>query len=243
MVHNECEKCPAKHFKGLDDTVCEPCFTAQTTTDDQSACICKAGYHLDYNRSSCDLCPENFYKSEPGIEECTACPDNEITHNLGETSVSSCFCGSGYGMINDVCTACPAGKKSVLDGNERYCQNCGFGFVSDIEKENDCTKCGENKMTESENSTSCVAKGETETCETACGNTDPECGDCYKNMTSCSNCEDHMTKECDAAKNNETCLDNEQHLKCDKCITCKAACDWPLRIAKCRDNILSLIHI
>ena len=254
-----CEACPHGSYKiARGDYNCTECGSGMTTlnvseiteeacycgieneelNEDRSACECIAGYFRN-SEGSCEACPQGSYKIARGNYDCTECGSGMTTLGVSEITEEACYCSIGYGMVNGACVLCSAGKKSVQSGQERYCENCGFGMISYQNGMIKCIACRENEMTDSENSTSCKPKPPLETCDQACGTNNGACGQCYKNMTSCENCADMMSQECDYANISAHCLQDSTLLKCDDCITCDAACDWPQRLADCRKNLNS----
>ena len=140
-IHIELEKCV--------------CITGAVSVND--ICTCKSGYTAENVSSElkCVKCADNTYKSGPGVQACTNCPENSLTISNGSISPTSCVCKEGAYKKSEVgCVKCDKNTYKSSIGNEA------------------CTNCRENSFTISRgsiSSTSCVCKaGAYEVSEVGC---------------------------------------------------------------------------
>eukprot|EP00371_Babesia_bovis_P003646 XP_001612293.1 GCC2 and GCC3 domain containing protein [Babesia bovis T2Bo] len=94
-------------------------------------------------KRGCKVCPVGYYNSILLIEkdlikwgECTQCPENESTIDVGAASPSQCICSPGYYLVNGSkprCQPCPAGTwKSVVGAQECTGGGCYKNSDSDV---------------------------------------------------------------------------------------------------------------
>lgn len=143
-----CAECPENTFK---DTVgfdaCVACPTGSSTfgADGQAqreSCTALPGYGLYGNQTftckpgfetaNCTACSPGFYKTAPGFEPCTPCPENSrrLDYTGATSAVEGCACESGYYGLNEAlagCVACPADTYKAEVGNGNSCNSCPLG--------------------------------------------------------------------------------------------------------------------
>lgn len=158
-----------------------------------------------------------------------------ITDTAGATSIANCSCEPGNGMVNDSCVSCDPGSYSVQSGKHRRCEQCALGKYTSESGSTTCNDCAKGEMTTTVGSTACTTKPPLKTCDKTCEDQTGKCGKCYENMTSCAHCGSTMSTECDSGN----CTSTDKQTKCNGCIKCSAACDWPLRIRQCRESMNS----
>ena len=77
IANNECGECPAGTNNDANPNIC----------------ICNPGHEGQADDTSCEKCERGFYKSEPGIGNCTACPGQNLTTELTGTILrDNCTC-------------------------------------------------------------------------------------------------------------------------------------------------------
>jgi len=63
-------------------------------------------------------CPITGYRSDSSVEDCSPCPANSATREIGATMVEQCLCDAGYeGIImgeHDTCSQCPPYEYSEI---------------------------------------------------------------------------------------------------------------------------------
>ena len=129
-------------------------------------CQCIPGF-TGPDGSGCEPCSVGKYKSAPGAQSCSACPENKITgqsegreYNTLYASVSedACKCKVGYyGPVGlETCTRCPEGSISSFDSSTIDACVCDQGYTGSGAAA--CSECQEGTykaVTGSDNCTSC----------------------------------------------------------------------------------------
>jgi hypothetical protein len=176
----ECTWCPTGRTQG---TVTDP---APSNFDELDDCYyCPAGSYRDKSDGAiCRGCVTNTY-SNLAEDECTQCPSNTVTSDLGgiaeHANIEACGgCAPGTKVLSAVfgdnsCTVCEAGKYST-EINSEDCTQCPEGKMSfgdtaakhdstdscvkcvagSYENGNECTMCGTNTYSDS-GATECTA--------------------------------------------------------------------------------------
>ncbi|XP_077984041.1 sushi, von Willebrand factor type A, EGF and pentraxin domain-containing protein 1-like [Glandiceps talaboti] len=103
------------------------------TRSGKHQCACQPGYTGSGYRGHCEVCPRGTYKSSYGYLDCTACPLNANTFDVGSTAITQCHCKPGYiGQPGQNCTVvrCPALSAPpggyVFDCQNTYGDSCKF---------------------------------------------------------------------------------------------------------------------
>ena len=143
---NPCSYCPAGHFFVARNVLCQLCDVAQdggdrhvglvlnsrdpalNWADDESDCVCRAGYERMINslctacavgkfRSDnqtryCQLCPVDTYQNSIAQLACVECPQHSSTlSHVGSNTVLHCVCAAGFQPMTlaGLCTPCAPG--------------------------------------------------------------------------------------------------------------------------------------
>ncbi|GFE55225.1 kringle domain-containing protein [Babesia ovis] len=108
---------------------------------------CPDGHYFhndkDHKQRGCKVCPIGYYNSIISIEndltkwgECTKCPENESTIDVGATSPSQCICAPGFYLVEGQiprCQPCPRGTwKGVVGSQECTGGGCYKNSDSDV---------------------------------------------------------------------------------------------------------------
>jgi hypothetical protein len=143
---NPCSYCPAGHYFVARNVLCQLCDVAQdggdrhvglvlnsrdptlNWADDESDCVCRAGFERLFDglctacipgkfRYSnwtryCQLCPSDTFQDSEAQLACSPCPQNSSTQGqIGSTSVIDCTCAAGFQpmTLTGICEPCAAG--------------------------------------------------------------------------------------------------------------------------------------
>jgi len=148
-------------------TTCEAPEIAYNET-----CTCDAGY--TWQQAQCVLCAAGFFKEEPGLHACTACPALSSSFE-GAIEQDDCLCLAGYHSTGSVCEACAVGNYKSFVGNNSCvaCPSnsstlnnaanslddciCDVGyFTNTVAEAEACLACPQNTYTLGVNSASCL---------------------------------------------------------------------------------------
>ncbi|EKX54580.1 hypothetical protein GUITHDRAFT_53027, partial [Guillardia theta CCMP2712] len=130
----ECKLCPANALSPIGSKKLQDCY-------------CTPGYVGDPATGlPCTACKINYYKANPGIGSCVACPPKSFTYLTASSSIQDCYCEPGYYAVgldqgqltcerclpgyfckggHAAMARCPTGMWSTA-GNDT-CQECPFG--------------------------------------------------------------------------------------------------------------------
>ncbi|GLC59944.1 hypothetical protein PLESTB_001556600 [Pleodorina starrii] len=98
--------------------VCQP--GTYRGSDDFQPCIeCSPGSFQEFpSRTSCELCPKDYYANAAAMPVCLTCPDYTLTNQRGSTGLTDCICKAGYfnraGQPGLPCEPCP--DNAVCEG-------------------------------------------------------------------------------------------------------------------------------
>ena len=190
-VNNVCEVCEAgKAQEAAGATSCEECTAPKITNEDQTACVCPAGYEHNDETGDCDICLEGTSETEGA---CVACEAGKVQPSQGQSSCNSCtggsspneaktdcVCPTGYGFDElDTCVECTAGHFA----KDSICEPCGEGEVQEGTGATECVACTGGKIpNEAKTECACPAGSvfdeELATCEMCEPGTIEEAGEC-----------------------------------------------------------------
>ncbi|KAK8893983.1 hypothetical protein M9Y10_022413 [Tritrichomonas musculus] len=106
---SQCELCPENQAPLTDgSTRCEPCPNGKEYSKGSMSCVpCQPGTYYNQNTKKCISCPVGSYQPNSMQLQCLRCPENSTTINIGETSLYSCVCPTGYyGRAGEECRQC-----------------------------------------------------------------------------------------------------------------------------------------
>ena len=170
-----CKLCPAGTKGDGTTKSCTPCEKGKFSVEGSSECsLCAAGSSTNNQtgQGACTPCAAGTYTSSKGQATCTSCSTGTCAVGKGNTSCKSCTgsgvttcdkvdchpltCSEGYGLSNNLCTACGVGKYSTNGDNSCYtcpagtknpnnadskCYVCNNGEYQDGTGEKNCKKC------------------------------------------------------------------------------------------------------
>lgn len=141
----QCEHCASGTYKAHHgNDVCLQCFehasSAQGSTA-QAQCQCVAGYTADASGTGCIECGYEAYKSESGMQACSACGSNSRTLSSTSEDASACLCIAGYYKDESSnCVPCEQGYYKDSVGNEA-CSECGNFMTTTDTANTDANAC------------------------------------------------------------------------------------------------------
>lgn len=101
------------------------CEAPWTAHDD--ACTCPPGWTA--HAHACAPCAAGFFKQEPGLHACTACPESTTSFE-GSVEASECLCAEGHAVGSldsaSACAPCPGSTYKSFVGNSS-CVPCPPG--------------------------------------------------------------------------------------------------------------------
>ncbi|KAK7452812.1 hypothetical protein BaRGS_00039696, partial [Batillaria attramentaria] len=138
----ECEICPQGTYQEENyKTFCIPCpgnnstrYNGTTKAGDCES-FCPDGYEKPTPISSCEICQRGYYKNNVNnvFMDCTLCPPEYVTPNLGATTVGQCNVRN-----------CTPGQ--YISGSD--CKLCGYGYYQPDWWQTSCVKCDTDRTTQ-----------------------------------------------------------------------------------------------
>lgn len=138
----------------------------------ESCTACVAGHFKPLpsaigNTDLCQQCPADTFQPSTGQASCLACDSTRMTLQLGQTSIESCVCRSGYEEPVDdpatSCAACAAGYFKTDPGNFA-CQACVIGTFTPHTNSTTCLDCWKESDTAGANTTVSDASDDVSKC-------------------------------------------------------------------------------
>lgn len=137
-----CDTCPQGTYQEENyKTFCSQCPGGNSTryngTANATQCesFCQPGYEKPTLTSTCKICERGYYKNNVNnvFMDCTLCPPEYVTPNLGATNVGQCNVRN-----------CTPGQ--YISGND--CMLCGFGYYQPDWWQTSCIKCDTDRTTQ-----------------------------------------------------------------------------------------------
>ena len=137
-----CLACPIDTYKvdpnsGSAAIMCAACEGNSTTNGlvgrtSYQSCMCKAGFFGLLGGASCQLCPDDSFKTLPGNGDATTCSscaqNSEVVNGAIASSSTSCLCSAGYfGSGHTDCSACPENTYKGTVASNLACTSCPSG--------------------------------------------------------------------------------------------------------------------
>ncbi len=139
-----CKSCAAGTFPNSTVTGCTPCPVGQFgLAGNQSCTVCAAGtYQSVIGSTTCSLCPPGTKSTATGSVDRTACTLCGVGYSsvAGATTCTQCLAGTASGETDPICSVCPAGKYSDVDG-AAVCTSCGVGQYQSATNSTSCSYC------------------------------------------------------------------------------------------------------
>jgi hypothetical protein len=120
---------------------------------------------------ACDFCAEGFFSNKTQDKDgelrvCMACPNGEMTEQIGQTQCTPCRKGFYRDPTDVICQRCPSGKYASKEG-QTACESCGnllTTLFQGSESKSNCL-CQKNYYLPLGNGSSCERCKEGMTCE------------------------------------------------------------------------------